>query len=94
MDTTALAAHWQRDGYLEVVTRQVMPNISKAFHAHPFDARGLILAGELTLTWQGQTHTFRVGETFDMPAGCMHSEQYGPEETIILLGRRYSSAGI
>jgi len=34
------------------------------------------------------------GEPFDMPAGCMHSEQYGPEETIILLGRRYSSAGL
>jgi quercetin dioxygenase-like cupin family protein len=93
MDITALATHWQREGYLEVETRQVRPNVSKPPHAHPFDARGLIVAGELTLTWEGQTHTFRVGETFDMPAGCMHSEQYGPEETTFLLGRRYPSVG-
>ena len=29
MDTTELATNWQREGYLEVVTRQVMPNVSK-----------------------------------------------------------------
>jgi quercetin dioxygenase-like cupin family protein len=92
MDTTEFTAAWQRDGYLEVETRQVLPDVSRAPHAHPFDARGLILAGELTLTWAGQTHTFRVGETFDMPAGCMHSEQWGPEGTTFLLGRRYLSS--
>jgi quercetin dioxygenase-like cupin family protein len=92
MDTTEFATAWQRDGYLEVETRQVMPNVSRAPHAHPFDARVLILAGELTLTWEGQMHTFRVGETFDMPAGCMHSEQWGPEGTTFLLGRRYPSS--
>jgi quercetin dioxygenase-like cupin family protein len=94
MDTTELATNWQREGYLEVVTRQVMPNVSKPPHAHPFDARALMLAGELTLTWEGQTHTFRVGETFDMPAGCVHSEQFGPEETTFLLGRRYRALGV
>jgi quercetin dioxygenase-like cupin family protein len=92
MDTTAFATAWQRDGYLEVETRQRMPNVSRTPHAHPFDARGLILAGELTLTWEGQTHTFRVGETFDMPAGCMHSEQWGPEATTFLIGRRYPAS--
>lgn len=92
MDTTEFATAWHRDGYLEVETIQRMPNVSRAPHAHPFDARGFILAGELTLTWEGQTHTFRVGEIFDMPAGCMHSEQWGPEGTTFLLGRRYPSA--
>ena len=29
MDTTELATNWQREGYLEVITRQVIPNISK-----------------------------------------------------------------
>ena len=94
MDITEFVTHWQREGYLEVETKQVMPNVSKPSHAHPFDARGLMLAGELTLTWEGQTHTFRVGETFDMPAGCVHSEQYGPEETTFLLGRRYRALGV
>jgi quercetin dioxygenase-like cupin family protein len=92
MDTTTFTTACQRDGYLEVETRQVLPNVSRPPHAHPFDARGLILAGALTLTWEGQTHTFRVGETFDMPASCMHSEQWGPEGTTFLLGRRHHSA--
>jgi glyoxylate utilization-related uncharacterized protein len=78
--------------YLEVETIQRMPNVSRTPHAHPFDARALILAGELTLTWEGQTHTFRVGETFDMPAGCMHSQQHSPEGTTFLLRHRYPSA--
>ena len=92
MDTTEVATSWHRDGYLEVETRQVMPNVSRAPHAHPFDARALIVAGELTLTWEGQTHTFRVGETFDMPAGCLDSEQFGPEATTFLVGRRYPAS--
>jgi quercetin dioxygenase-like cupin family protein len=92
MDTTELATSWQRDGYQEVETRQVMPSVSRAPHAHPFDARALTLAGALTLTWEGQTHTFQVGETFDMPAGCVHSEQWGPEGATFLLGRRYPAS--
>ena len=92
MDTAKIATAWQREGYVEVATQVRMPNVSRAPHTHPFDARGLIVAGELTLTWEGQTHTFRAGETFDMPAGCVHSEQWGPETTTFLAGRRYSSA--
>ena len=92
MDATEFETNWKRDGYLEVETIQRMPNVFRAPHAHPFDARGLILAGELTLTWEGQTQTFRVGETFDMPAGYMHSEQFGPEETTFLVARRYRSS--
>jgi len=91
MDTTELAPHWQRAGSLEVETTQVKPNVVTQPPAHPFDARGFRLAGQLTWTWEGQTHTLRVGETFDMPAGCVHSEQYGPEETTFLLGRRDAS---
>ena len=68
MDTTELANRWQRDGY-DVPTRQVMPDISRSPHAHPFDTRGLILAGELTLTWEGQTHT---------PFGLARSSTYRP----------------
>jgi quercetin dioxygenase-like cupin family protein len=92
MDTTEVATAWQHEGYLEVETQVRMPNVSRAPHAHPFDARGLIVAGELTLTWAGRPHTFRAGETFDMPAGCVHSEHWGLEATTVLVGRRYPSA--
>jgi quercetin dioxygenase-like cupin family protein len=92
MDTTAIETRWKQAGYLDIDTRTAQPNISRQPHAHPFDARGLIVAGELTLTWEGQTRTFRVGETFDMPAGCLHSELYGPEGATLLIGRKHHAA--
>ena len=94
MDTTEVETHWKRAGYLDVETKQVMPNVSMQPHAHAFDARGLILVGELTLTSQGQSRTFRAGETFEMAAGCVHSEQYGPEGTTYLLGRKHHASGV
>lgn len=45
LETTEFATNWQRDGYLEVETKQVMLNVSAPPHAHPFDARGLLLTG-------------------------------------------------
>jgi quercetin dioxygenase-like cupin family protein len=94
MDTTEVEIHWKRTGYLDIDTKQVMPNVSTQPHAHAFDARGLVLAGELTLTSQGQSRTFRAGETFEMAAGCVHSEQYGPEGATYLLGRKHHAAGV
>ena len=44
------------------------------------------MAGALTLMWAGQTHTFRMGETFETCAGRLHSEQWGPRGTTVLGG--------
>jgi quercetin dioxygenase-like cupin family protein len=78
----------QRAGYLDVETKQAQPDLTTQPHSHPFDVRALVLAGEVTLTTQGQSRTYRTGEIFEMAAGCEHSERHGPEGTKYLVGRR------
>ena len=82
----------QRAGYLDVETKQAKPDLTTQPHSHPFDVRALVLAGEVTLTSQGQSRTYRAGEIFEMAAGCEHSERHGPEGTKYLVGRKHSAA--
>lgn len=93
MDTKAFEAELQRDGYGEVSTRVIEPGVHNDSHSHPFDVRALMLSGELTLTWEGQTRTYRAGDVFTMAAGCAHVEQFGPEGASYVVGRRQASGG-
>jgi quercetin dioxygenase-like cupin family protein len=77
----------QREGYRVVNTSQV-PNKRVENHCHDFDAKALVLGGEITLTRDNKAETFRAGQCFMVPAGCMHAEQVGPEGVAFLSGRR------
>ena len=91
MDTTEIESKWESEGYAVDVERKTFPpHLSTPPHSHPFDARVLILADEFTLTSQGQSRTFYPGEHFEVAAGCMHSQQYGPEGTTFLIARKHS----
>ena len=46
MDRTAFEAELQRDGY-QVVTNTMQPGAINPEHAHDFDARLLVVAGEM-----------------------------------------------
>ena len=87
MDTAAFEASLKNAGY-EVGTSKGTPGKVTQPHAHDFDVRALVLSGELTLTTDGTSRTYRAGDIFEMPAGCVHSEQYGPDGTESLVGRR------
>ena len=93
MDTTEIEAKWESEGYAVERIREP-PHLSTQPHSHPFDARVLILAGEFTLTSQGQSRVFYPGEHFEMPAGCLHSQDNGPEGVVFLLGRKHHTAGV
>jgi quercetin dioxygenase-like cupin family protein len=93
MDTTEIESKWASEGYA-VERRTSPPNLSTQPHTHPFDARVFILAGEFTLTSQGQSRVFYPGEHFEMAAGCLHSEHDGPEGAVFLIGRKHHAAGI
>ena len=79
----------REEGYQEVGDRRMEPNKTNPEHSHEFDARLLILEGELRIISEGRERTYRVGDTFAMSAGCLHSEQCGPEGVRYLAGRRY-----
>lgn len=57
-------------------------------HTHEFDARILVLGGEITITRDGKPEIFRAGDSCSVPAGCLHAENVGAEGVAYLAGRR------
>jgi quercetin dioxygenase-like cupin family protein len=92
MDTAVFEASLKSAGYGAISTSKGPANKLTTPHAHDFDVRALVLSGELTLTTDGVARTYRAGDVFEMAAGCVHSEQYGPEGSESLVGRRSRSA--
>ena len=87
MDKTAFETSLRSDGY-RVVNTSLKPNQVASNHCHDFDAKALVLGGEITVTCNNTPTTFRAGQCFEVPAGCMHTEQVGPEGVALLSGRR------
>lgn len=88
MDTKTFEANLRRDGFQEVETKTVPANFLSKPHTHEFDVHALILEGQLTLAREGRSETYRAGQTFQMDAGCLHTEQYGQHPTTYVVGRR------
>ena len=76
------------EGFEEAVTVTREPGGFLGLHAHPFEAKALILSGELVLNVQGAEQCYRAGQVFHLAAGTPHSEQYGPQGVEYLVGRR------
>jgi quercetin dioxygenase-like cupin family protein len=76
------------EGFKEMVTVTREPDGSLEMHTHPFEAKALILRGELQLQVGDEDRCYRVGQVFHLLADVQHSEQYGPEGVTYLVGRR------
>jgi quercetin dioxygenase-like cupin family protein len=87
MDRATFEAELQRDGY-QIVVNTMQPDAINPEHAHDFDARLLVVAGEMTVMVDEQRNTYRVGDTFSMTHGCRHSEHAGPQGATYVAGRR------
>ena len=87
MDRLEFEADLRRDGY-RVVNSSVKPNLVAPNHCHDFDAKALVLGGEITITRDNNPVTFRAGDCFEVPMGCMHAEHVGSEGVALLSGRR------
>ena len=87
MDRIEFEADLRREGY-RVVNGSAKPNQLAPNHCHDFDAKVLVLGGDITITRDNAPYTFRAGECFAVPAGCMHAEHVGPEGVALLSGRR------
>jgi quercetin dioxygenase-like cupin family protein len=88
MDTTGFEAALVKDGYKDIETKALRSDYRAREHSHPFDVRALVLAGEITLAWNGTARSFAAGDVFTMDAGCSHAEAAGPEGVRYLVGRR------
>ena len=91
MDRTAFEAELRREGY-QIVHGGMKPDCVNPDHAHDFDARVMVLGGEITVVRDGRAETFRPGDSCMVPAGTMHAEQVGPEGVAYIAGRRAPAA--
>lgn len=88
-DLVAFEADLEQRGFVEIQTREIPGHTHNTEHAHPFEVRALMLDGELSLSCDGQTRTYRAGEVFTMAAGREHVEHFGAAGARYLVGRRY-----
>ena len=91
MDKAEFEVKLRGDGY-RVVNTSVKPNLVTSNHCHDFDAKALVLGGEITITRDNSPVTFRAGQCFEVPMGCMHAEHVGQEGVALLSGRRRNGA--
>ena len=87
MDRLEFEAELRRDGF-SVVNSSLKPNVKEGNHCHDFDARLYVLGGEITITRDNNPETLRAGQCCEVPAGCMHTEDVGPEGVAFVSGRR------
>src|SRR4051794_28658547 len=80
-------ADLRREGY-QVMNTSLTPNQLNPDHTHDFDARIMVLAGEITITRDGHATPYHAGDNWLTPALAVHAELAGPEGVAIIIGRR------
>jgi len=76
------------EGFGRTYIWQDGPGQRYAEHTHPVETAHIILEGEMTLTMDGQSTTYRVGERCDVPAGAVHAARMGPAGCRYLIGEK------
>ena len=88
MNKEEFASELSREGFKEVVTVTREADGFMDLHTHPFEAKALILDGELKI-WVDDTEIFcKAGDTFHLLAETAHSERSGPAGVTFLVGRK------
>jgi quercetin dioxygenase-like cupin family protein len=87
MDRAQFEAELQHEGR-QVVTVTMQPNQVNPEHAHDFEARLMVVAGEMTVDYGEQRQTYATGDTFTMALGRRHAEHAGPAGATYVAGRK------
>ena len=88
MDRATFEAALVSEGFSEIVTVERVANGFLDTHAHPFEAKALILAGDIHLQVGASEKHYRVGDVFHLLANHVHTERYGPAGVSYLVGRK------
>ena len=89
MNVSEFERHLGEEGFSVPLAGDYTPHQFNPPHTHPFEVRGLILRGEMTITpVGGDPVRYREGEIFRMPLAAEHTETVGPEGVDYLWGRR------
>jgi quercetin dioxygenase-like cupin family protein len=88
MNVQDFEASLRQDGFTVVLAHQEPPGHFLGDHRHAFDARALIIQGDITLTVAGSVSAYPTGTVFELAAGTLHRAQAGPAGVTYLVGRR------
>jgi quercetin dioxygenase-like cupin family protein len=84
----AFAEALRRDGFAEVLRRDVPPHHALPEHEHGWAVRGLVLAGRFRVTTAAGVQDCGPDEVFALTPGERHEEAAGPAGATLLIGRR------
>jgi len=87
MNQSEFEAELRRQGY-QVFYGGLQAGTVSPDHAHDWDARVMVIGGEITLTRGGKAETFRSGDSCAVAAGEVHAERVGPQGVAYIAGRR------
>ena len=88
MNVKQLEAQLQEEGFRRTFVWQDGPHAEYPDHKHAGETAHFILDGELTLTSEGKTATYKKGERVDVPANTVHSAKIGPHGCRYLIGEK------
>jgi mannose-6-phosphate isomerase-like protein (cupin superfamily) len=88
MNERELIAQLVSEGFSHTYVWEDVPNARYPNHTHGVQTAHIILSGEMALTMDGVTRTYRAGERCDVPANAVHSARMGPQGCRYLIGER------
>lgn len=88
MNVAELERKLRSEGFGHTYIWQDGPGQRYAEHTHPMETAHIILEGEMTLTVDGQSTTYGVGERCDVAAGTVHAARMGPAGCRHLIGEK------
>lgn len=88
MNEKELIAQLIGEGFSPTYVWEDMPNARYPDHTHDAETAHIILRGEMSLTMDRVTKTYREGERCDVPAKAVHSARMGPKGCRYLVGER------
>ena len=88
MDVQTFERELEQQGFSAPLPGHYAPGQFNDTHAHGFEVRGLVTAGEMTITPQGApARRYGPGDVFVMALDMPHQERVGPEGCSYIWGR-------
>jgi mannose-6-phosphate isomerase-like protein (cupin superfamily) len=88
MTESELIAQLRSQGFSHTYIWEDVPNARYPDHTHRMETAHLLLSGQMTLTMNGKSQTYRPGQRCDVPANAVHSAIMGPTGCRYIIGER------
>ena len=77
-----------QDGFTQTVVVERESNGTLDWHAHPFEAKALVLEGALTIETDCDSRSYQMGEIFHLAKDARHREWFSDAGVRYLVGRK------